>query len=113
MRRVDFVVLDKDTNKREIFIAKGYNYLFGDFTDKKVLREAGSAKASTIIFSNGDDLENTIGIMAVRSINSQIKVISRGKSEQAKDNMTYVGADFCIIPEITTGNSIGEALLGR
>jgi voltage-gated potassium channel len=112
-RRIEFVVLDKDTNKREIFISKGYDYVFGDFTDKKALEEAGCAKANTIIFTISDDFENTIGIMAVRGLNSQIRVISSGENEQAKDNMGYVGADFCVIPEVTTGDRIGNALLGQ
>ena len=111
-KKRDFVILDNDTNKREIFMAKGYDYIFGDFTDKKALEEAGCINAGSIIFTNGEDFKNTLGIMAVRDLNKDITVISRGESEHARNNMLYVGADFCVIPEVTTGENIGKILIG-
>ncbi|MCL5008057.1 MAG: NAD-binding protein [Candidatus Marsarchaeota archaeon] len=110
-KKSEFVVIDRDNNYRDIFITKGYNYVFGDFTDQRVLREAGIMKASSIIFAIGNDFENSIGIISSRDVNKDIRIVARAEQESSAEKMGYLGADTCIVPEAVTAVDIANTLI--
>ncbi len=112
-RSINFVVIDKEASNRDIFLSKRYNYVFGDFTEAKVLEEAGIEKSKFIIFSTSSDFENTLGVIVARNANPKIEIISRSAEESSVEKMHYAGSSLCIVPEIVSGINISDAVIGR
>lgn len=112
-RKMDFVVVDKNTEKRDLLLSKGYNYVLGDFTDKRVLDEAGINKSRFVIFASGSDFENIFGIIVAKDANPKISIISRSTEESSVEKMHYAGAELCIVPEVVSGLDISNAILKR
>ncbi len=110
-KKVNFVVIDKHIEKRDILLSKGYNYVFGDFTESRVLKEAGINKSDIIIFSTSNDFENILGVMVARDTNSRIKIVSRASEESSVEKMHYVGSNLCIVPEVISGFNISNAVI--
>lgn len=111
LKKINFVVIDSHTEKRDIFLSKGYNYVFGNFTESRVLEEAGINKSNTIIFATSSDFENILGVMVARDTNSQIKIIARAAEESTIEKMHYVGANLCVVPETVSGFNIANAII--
>lgn len=83
----------------------------GDATDEKSLIEAGIMHAKAIICTLPSDADNVFVILSAKSLNPNIRVISRASQESAYDKMIKAGADAVIRPEEIGGNLMANLVV--
>lgn len=105
-----FVVVEKNPQKAELLVDKGYVVINGDFTKTSVLHTAGLQNARAVVFSAGSDYVNMLGIVTARHMRNNIRIVARAKDEDTITKMQRGGAEFCLVPEIVTGIEIGEKI---
>jgi voltage-gated potassium channel len=105
----DFVVIDKDINSlNKLREELGEDFLFyqGDIKDEKVMLNAGMEKASTLILTLPSDVDNLFAVLTAKTINKEIKVISKANEPESVKKMEYAGIERILVESEITGNRL-------
>ncbi|MGC8730501.1 MAG: potassium channel family protein [Candidatus Micrarchaeia archaeon] len=111
--KIKFVVIDKDKEKIEMLSELGYIFIEGDFSRRDILKDAAIDKASIVLFATENDYMNILGILAVKSLGFNGKIISRTKDENTRTKMQRAGAYLCVVAEQLSGIEIGNAIIEK
>jgi voltage-gated potassium channel len=103
--RKKFLIIEKDDHVLERFpeAAKTYNFFMGDATQDEVLIDAGIRKATTIITTLPSDSENVFITLTARTMNPEIKIISRASDEKVEKKLMRAGANHVVMPDALGG----------
>ena len=101
-----------DTNPEAIVRCRelGIPALEGNAADDRILREAGIERASSLVAATKSDAENVFIILTAKSINEDIKVISRCNSNASIPKLEKAGANTVISPYSIAGKRIAHML---
>lgn len=96
-----FVVIEKNEELLQKSSLEFPNliYLVGDATDDDLLRKAGIERAHSLICSLPADSDNVFIVLSARSLNSDIRIISRASASSATPKLKKAGADHVIMPD--------------
>ena len=103
--RKKFLIIEKDDHVLERFpdAAKTYNFFMGDATQDEVLIDAGIRRATTIITTLPSDSENVFITLTARTMNPEIKIISRASDEKVEKKLMRAGANHVVMPDALGG----------
>lgn len=100
---VDVVVVDQSETRLENCPLP---HVIGDATDDDVLRAAGIRTAKTLVASLDDDPGSVFVVLTARSINPDLFVIARSRTDDAEAKFRRAGADRVVNPQRIGGNRI-------
>jgi len=113
--RVDepFVLIEKQKEVLETFVVECPDILYipGDATNDEVLKNAGIERAKGIIAALGSDADNLYICLTARSLNSNLRIISRVVETASIDKLKKAGADYVFSPEKIGGIHLASAAL--
>jgi len=101
MHNVPFVVVEKNEERMERVSSDypGLIFLLGDATEDEVLKRAGIDKAIALITALPDDADNVFIVLSARSLNNNIRIISRASDHNSVIKLKKAGADNVIMPD--------------
>jgi voltage-gated potassium channel len=97
------VVVDKD---EERLATCPYPHVLGDATDDEVLRAAGIRTARTLVASLDNDAGSVYVVLSARTLNPDLFVIARSRTDDAEPKFVRAGADRVVNPQRIGGNRI-------
>lgn len=102
---VPFIVIEKDGQLLQKLEAEGKKLLCieGDGTDDEILRQAGVEKARALITTLPADAQNVFIVLSARSLNPQLKIISRASEASSVAKLRKAGANNVIMPDYIGG----------
>jgi len=98
-----FIIIDQ---RKEIIMknfGKQHTFIEGDATQEEVLLEAKIDKAKSLITTLPEDADNLFVALTARSMNPNIKIISRASSERNEKKLKIAGVDSVVMPERVGG----------
>lgn len=103
--RKKFLIIENDDHVLERFpdAAKTFNFYIGDATQDEVLIDAGIKRATTIITTLPSDSENVFITLTARTMNPEIKIISRASDEKVEKKLIRAGANHVVMPDALGG----------
>jgi voltage-gated potassium channel len=98
-----FVVIDKD--KELLFHHSGaqFSFIEGDATQDEILELANIQKAKALLTTLPNDADNLFVVLTARSLNSNIKIISRASSTSSEKKLKIAGVNNVVMPERVGG----------
>jgi voltage-gated potassium channel len=99
--KVKFVVIENNDERIEDELSKNDQVLYikGDATDDEVLLRAGIDRAKALITALPEDADNVYIVLSARSLNSNIRIISRASNPGSETKLRKAGADNVISPD--------------
>ncbi|HMD57541.1 MAG TPA: NAD-binding protein [Solirubrobacteraceae bacterium] len=109
----EYVVVDTDPDNRERAQGLGIRLIEGDAADDAVLREAGIARARSIIVCADSDANNVFITLTARELRSDISIVARAAAEDTEKKLKRAGADRVISPYKASGTEMARLALHR
>ncbi|MCL5056480.1 MAG: NAD-binding protein [Actinobacteria bacterium] len=101
--KVNFVVIESDPARLDDLREMGVQYVAGDATEDKVLDAVHLESASGLIITLPDDTSNLFITITSKSLNPDLKVITRANRPENINKMVRAGADQVICPSAIAG----------
>jgi len=104
--KTDFVAIDNNSNHFNEWLEEHPSlvYINGDATDDDVLIKAGVIKAKALLLTLPADADNVFIVLSARSLNKNIKIISRAALQSSVGKLKTAGADHVILPDKIGGS---------
>lgn len=99
----NFVVIEKNADKIQQFMARNILCIEGDATHEAVLLRGGIKKAKGFITSLHSDAENILVVITAKRLNPNLRVISKAFEEESEQKIRMVGADGVVMPNFIGG----------
>jgi len=99
--KVPFVAIDADEERLERLAEEhgpGFLYLAGDATEDHVLEEGGIGRARAVIAALHDDKDNLFVVITARSMNAQVRIVSRAVESGSIPKIERAGANAVVSP---------------
>ncbi|MGB7053968.1 MAG: potassium channel family protein, partial [bacterium] len=109
----EFVLIDRQKDIVERFHREHPDLLcvIGDATDEEIIKSAGIERAKGIIAALANDADNLYICLTARSLNSNLRIISRAVESTSIDKLKKAGADYVFSPEKIGGMHLAAAAL--
>lgn len=106
---VDFVVIDKRENViSRVREDEDLLYIRGDATHEDILHQARIEHAKALIATTPNDADNVFVVLTARSINPELKIISRASEIESISKLRRAGATNVIMPERIGGQRMAK-----
>jgi voltage-gated potassium channel len=111
--REEFVLIDRQKDIVERFQHENPDLLciIGDATNEEIIKSAGIERAKGIIAALANDADNLYICLTARSLNSNLRIISRAVESTSIDKLKKAGADYVFSPEKIGGMHLAAAAL--
>ena len=109
--RVDFVVIETDSSRRQEAEVRGYAVLGGDATRDETLRSAGIERARSLITTLPDDSDNLFIVLSARQLNPDLRIVARAIEESTASKMIKAGADNVARPAYLGAHHLTQAAI--
>jgi voltage-gated potassium channel len=98
LRRVPFVVVDKDPQRIELAEKDGFLFVQGDSTTDETLTNAGIQRAKGLIIAVANEADNVFIALSARQLNPGLFITARGESDDAEKKLKRAGANKVVFP---------------
>jgi voltage-gated potassium channel len=98
IRRVPFVVVDKDPQRIEQAERDGFLFLQADSTIDQTLIDAGVERAKGLIIALANEADNVFIALSARQLNPNLFITARGESDDAEKKLKRAGANKVVFP---------------
>jgi Kef-type K+ transport system membrane component KefB len=106
----DLLIIDFDPEVAEALKHRGIDHLYGDIGDPEILARANLGQARLVI-STSPDLNDNLALLAhVNEFSERPKIIVRAETEADAGTLYGAGADYVLLPHITSGQYLGKTL---
>lgn len=95
---VPFVVIERDPERVQNAIARGWLSVAADASEEGVLTRTGIHRARGLIAAVGTDAENVYTVLTARELRPDLFIIARVESDGAEHRLRRAGADRVISP---------------
>jgi voltage-gated potassium channel len=101
----DFVVIEPSREKLDKLTGSAANLLYiqGDPAEDEVLLKAGLSRAKGILLSLPTDSANVFVTITARSLNPNLRIITKGLDLKSHEKMKRAGADSVVSPSFIGG----------
>ncbi len=110
LNKDDLLVIDFDPSNIAHLEEGGYSHIFGDISDEEVFDAANCGKAKLVISTSPDFEDNLILLQSIRRLRKRPQVILRAETEDQAATMYNMGADYVLLPHLSSGHALGEAI---
>ncbi len=104
LQGIDFKIIDPADRPGE--------YIKGDATSERVLRDAEIEKASTYIVASHNDQDNIFSTLLAREMNPNLHILARANHQEAVDKLYRAGADFVFSLAVIAGQMLARIIQG-
>jgi Kef-type K+ transport system membrane component KefB len=104
------LVIDFDPEMIAKLKAEDYTYLFGDISDEETRQLAHLTTAKLIISTSANFQDNLILLAELKNTAQPPKTIIRAETDQEGRLLTQHGATHILLPHLTTGQLLGQAI---
>ncbi len=98
-----FVVIESDHDVIMKNVSDDTNFVEGDATDDDILEKANISMAKALITTLPNDADNLFVALTARSLNNNLKIISRATNERSEKKLKVAGVNSVIMPERVGG----------
>jgi voltage-gated potassium channel len=109
--KVDFVVIENDSEKIDRLISRGFMFVNGDATSDEVLTAAGIKRAKGLVAVLSSDAENVFATLSSKVLNPDIYLVARAVEEETESKLMKAGASRVVKPYEIGGTRMAELLL--
>jgi voltage-gated potassium channel len=109
--RARLVVIDANTESRQLAEAAGIPFLAGDATEDGVLIRAGIDRARSIIACADSDANNVFITLTARELRNDVLIVARAGIEDTEKKLKRAGADRVISPYKASGTEMARLAL--
>jgi voltage-gated potassium channel len=109
-RGCPMIVIDINSETVETCYQAGIPAILGNAADEKILHEAGIDRASSLVAAADSDAENVFIVLTAKSINPDLRIISRCNSEPSIPKLEKAGVDTVISPHAIAGRRVAHML---
>ena len=108
-----FVVIEKNQKKMDQLQERVGDilYVLGDATSDLILQKAGIQSARGIITTFASDKDNLFVVFTARSLNTNIRIVSRSLEEETENKLYRAGADSVISAHLIGGMRMASEML--
>ena len=110
-RHLDFVVIEKNTNRIPVMNEDGILYIAGEATQEANLNKAGIKRASNLIATLGTDADNVFLVLLARGLNPNLYVVARASQDETKKPLYSAGANVVVSPFDIGARRMAHAIL--
>ncbi|MDP1706573.1 MAG: cation:proton antiporter [bacterium] len=104
------LIIDFDPDVIDRLKRQGYVCLFGDISDEEIL-ETSNLEEAELVISTSPHLEDSLTLLGWLSrIKNQARIIVRAETEEDAHILYRHGADYVILPEMTSGQYLGKTI---
>lgn len=107
----DLLVVDFDPQVARDLNSQEFAYIFGDIADPEVYNKAISNKTDVVISTSPDIEDNLILISKLKQRRKRPHMIIRAETEADAKTLYKKGADYVIVPNLSSGYHLGQALI--
>ncbi len=108
-----YVVIVDNEKEANLLYSKGKLSVVGDPAQIDVLKNAGMKWASHLVTCSSDDVQNILISISAKSINEDLKIISRIAQQENLQRVGHAGIYKIVMPEIIAGDDIGNEISKR
>jgi voltage-gated potassium channel len=108
--KIPYVLIETNEGLYRQLLQEGVLAIHGDAKRHSVLEEAGIARARGICVVIDNDADNLYITVTAKSLNPNLKTITRAGQERYAQAMRTSGADEVIIPEFEGGKLAGQLI---
>jgi len=105
------LVIDRDPVTVGRLVADGVLALAGDATDQAMLEQARIQLAKGLVAVLPSDADNVYVAMTARDLNPTLPIVARATDEAVAPKLQRAGASRVVLPDVTGGRQIVQALL--
>lgn len=110
--KVPFVVIERSKDVLDNLLHEAdIPYVQGDATQDEVLQLAGVGRAKGLVAALSDDKDNVFIVLSARSLNSELRIISRLSNERNRKKLQKAGTDTIVSPEEVSGRRMVAEML--
>ena len=109
--RTPLVVLETDTERRDIAEANGLKVLQADATMDETLLDAGLERCKSLVAALPSDASNLYVILSARGLRSGCRLIARANSDEAAAKLRLAGATAVVSPYVAGGRAMAASAL--
>lgn len=95
-KHLQFVVIEKNSDRIPIMNEDGTLYVSGEATDEANLNKAGIKRASNLIATLGTDADNVFLVLVARGLNPMLYVVARASKNAIKKPLYSAGANVVV-----------------
>jgi voltage-gated potassium channel len=106
-----YVVVDDNTENRELASGIGVRFLEGEASDDEVLRAAGIMRARGVIACVDSDADNIFITLTARQLRPDIAIVARASEEASETKLHRAGATRVISPYRSSGSEMARFAL--
>lgn len=108
---IQFVIIEKDPHRCELFLEQGLMILNGDATEEETLQKANIQSAKGLITTLSSDVDNVFVVLTARTMNRELYIISRSIDKHAPDKLKKAGANKTISANEIGGRRMAAQML--
>jgi voltage-gated potassium channel len=108
---VPMVVIDNDTEEKEIFDSEEIPYIVDDATSEEVLLEAGVERARGLVSVVASDADNLFITITARGLNPELFILARADEEHTEKKLFRAGANKVVMPYLIGGQKMAQTLI--
>jgi voltage-gated potassium channel len=97
------VVIDRSEDR---LVGCPFPFISGDATQDEILRAAGVLTARSVVAALDDDAGSVYVVLTARTLNPDVFVIARSRTDDAEPKFVRAGADRVVNPQRLGGNRI-------
>jgi voltage-gated potassium channel len=106
-----FVVIEQESTVLEDLMREvDIPYVQGDATRDESLRLAGIERCKGLVSTLGDDKDNVFVVLSARSLNPNLRIISKVTLDKNRKKLEKAGADLIISPNAVSGRRMAAEM---
>lgn len=109
----EFVVIDNNPKAIDNLEKTDYLYVNADAAKDETLISAGIKNAAFVVSMIDDDADGLYLVLAARSLNNSINIVSRATDDKAKERMLRAGANKVVLPIVISGLNVASTVLSN
>lgn len=111
MANQKYIVIDSNNNIFPQNQNKNLLFIEGDATNDEILKQAKVEKASALITTLPNDADNLFVALSARSLNPNIKIISRASNISSEQKLKTAGVNNIVMPEKVAGSHMATLVI--
>jgi len=104
--KIPFLVIEADASRIQELTRQGVPVLYGDAANSELLTHAGLTHARALVVAGPDESASELVVAAARDLAPELPIIARATTTQGVRQLTSLGAQHVVHPELEGGLEI-------